>query len=91
MRPRAAKQVLLVEAEPNDDELLREHLRRGWPGRFAVKGIEHDYVVLDSTGNPVETVERAIRAAQIVKERAHAGSVQGQSAMDSLDPRALDN
>ncbi len=91
VRPRALKQVLLVEADPNDDALLREHLRRGWPGRFAVKGIEHDYVVLGSTGDPVETVERAIRAAQIAKERAYASAVQGRPAMDPVDPRALDN
>ena len=74
VRPKPPTQVLLFEADTDDDDLRREHRRRGWPERFSVKGVEHDYVVVDSSGTPVEAVEHATRAAQAVKQRARRDS-----------------
>lgn len=89
VRAIAPKQVLLFEAHPDDDALRREHSRRGWPGRFAVEGVEHDYVVLDSTGDPIETVEQAVRVARAVTDRSRRAAPAGPPRVEPVDPRAI--
>lgn len=69
-RPKPATQVMLVEWDANDDTLAREHERRGWPSRLLVKGVPHDYVVMDMDGNPVGT---SARVMQLAKRRAMRG------------------
>jgi hypothetical protein len=90
VRPITPKQVLLFEADPSDDALSREHGRRRWPGRLAVEGVEHDYVVLDSPGDPIETVEQAARVAQVVKDRSGAYASPDRPRIEPVDSCAID-
>jgi hypothetical protein len=65
--PRPPRQVLVFEAEPGDDRLAREHVRRGWPPRLPVRGVPHDYVVFGPGENPVE---RCIKTSDVMRRRA---------------------
>jgi hypothetical protein len=76
-RPRAAKQVILEPADPNDPTVGQEYVRRGWPRGFTVKdddGIDRfmTYTVVDLEAEPgamarvsTEVGERVARAAKM--------------------------
>lgn len=89
VRPRSPKQVLLIAVDPSDNGLRDEHRRRGWPERLVAEGVEHDYVVLDSTGDPVETVQQAHCAVELAKRRGSSGPGPSAALMTDVDPRSL--
>jgi hypothetical protein len=70
VRPIPQHHVLLLEADPADRSLAKEHVRRGWPAYLRSSGVLHDYVVVGPEMNPVEALarvngkvrERALRA-----------------------------
>lgn len=67
VRPRPARQMILIDADPADTSLADEHARRGWPRQFYVEGQLHDYLVIGIDGAPVET---GARASQLARQRA---------------------
>lgn len=85
-RPRPFRQVILIDAEPGDDRLAREHARRGWPEQFLVRGIPHDYVVIDERRNPVE---HSVKIHELTKRRAMRSRRTAELTPDivPVDPR----
>jgi hypothetical protein len=79
-----------MDADPGDDRLAREHARRGWPEQFIVKGVPHDYVVIDERRNPVE---HSIKIHEITKRRArkgHGADADLTPNMVPVDPRDIE-
>lgn len=79
---------MLIDAEPGDDRLAREHRSRGWPERMMVKGEPHDYVVLDDNE---QAIERSIDLSLLGKQRAirRLGTDDLRESNIALDPRDL--
>lgn len=72
-RPRPFCQVILIEPDVEDDSLVRENLRRGWPGRLPnAKGEPRDYVVIpigESEGKRRKMIDELTER----RARKHAG------------------
>jgi Protein of unknown function (DUF4238) len=88
VKPRPNHQVMLIDAEPGDDRLAREHRARGWPERLSVRGESHDYVVLDDDET---VVERSIDMSVLGKSRAmrRLGTSNVTEQDVPLDPREV--
>lgn len=88
VKPRPSHQVMLIDSEPGDDRLAREHRARGWPERLLVRGEPHDYLVLDDQDN---VVERSIDMSVLGKSRAmrRLGTSDLHEENIPLDPRDL--
>lgn len=66
-RPVPSKQVMLIEADPDDESLARANAARGWPPWLPVEGRPHDYVVVESGTN---AVDQQVRLTQLAARRA---------------------
>lgn len=53
-RPQPKRNVLVLQADPGDERFARANAQRGWPARVPVRGVPHDYRVLEADENPVD-------------------------------------
>lgn len=68
VRPRPFTQVFLVEPDPDDDSLIKENLRRGWPRQLPNEQDQLcDYIVIP-TDRPYPELQR--RADELAESRA---------------------
>jgi hypothetical protein len=80
-RPRPTRNVMVVQAHLADERFAQANIRRGWPARVLVRGVPHDYRVLDSDENPVDV---CLEMARTVVDRGGGGTLR----LEILPPNA---
>lgn len=91
IRPRVPTQIIIEEAVPNDPNVGKEHVKRGWPRGFMMPGEDgrkrfHSYQLVDPKDR--ESVRAAISAEEATL-RAVAVE-RGKRVIEPVDPRIVD-
>ncbi len=91
VRPKPHHQMILFDADPDDDTFARANMRRGWPARVVYEGVAHDYIVFPH-GTPVPDVHQRVDAVVEERERKARGLPEGvrppgRLTTDIPDPR----
>jgi hypothetical protein len=90
IRPRLQTNVILEEADPNDPNVGKEHVKRGWPRGFMAPGADgrpvfHSYQLIDPKDE--KSVRDAISAEEATLRTVTAE--RGKRDIDSVDPRTI--